>query len=81
MHTASLLQMATKYEVQDLRKEILQGLAVHWPHALGEWDAREARATNADGVYDPRRVYTHPMYVTFSLLPRRFNSLSLTVWS
>lgn len=57
-----ILQMATTYEVQHLRQDILRGLSTVWPKSLMQWEMREARNINSTGSYDPRRTIPHPMY-------------------
>ena len=60
---AGLLRLFTKYHVDRLREEVIRGLSISWPTTLLQWDAREARATDATGVYAPRHALPHPMYV------------------
>lgn len=59
---SAILRLATKYGVEHLRIELLRKLATTWPRNLMAWDVRESNATNA-GLYKPRAVYPHPMYV------------------
>lgn len=63
---SAILQLATKYEVKYLRVGILGSLSLSWPKRLVQWEAREARATNAAGVYEPRKSIAHPMWVSLS---------------
>ncbi|KAG6902100.1 hypothetical protein C0995_004280 [Termitomyces sp. Mi166 len=81
---SAILQLATKYEVQYLRTGILCGLSPSWPRHLSQWEAREARATNAAGVYEPRKFIIHPILIinlaravnALELLPAAFYDLS-----
>ncbi|KAG6899486.1 hypothetical protein C0993_009780 [Termitomyces sp. T159_Od127] len=68
---SAILQLATKYEVKYLRGGILDGLSLSWPKRLAQWEAREARATNAAGVYEPPRAVN-----ALELLPAAFYDLS-----
>jgi hypothetical protein len=65
---SGLLRLSTKYHVDRLREEVLRGLSNSWPTTLSQWEAREARATDATGVYAPRHALPHPMYVSFGPL-------------
>lgn len=69
---SGLLRLSTKYRVDRLREEVLRGLSTSWPTILSQWDAREARATDATGVYAPRHALPHPMYGSM----RCFHNLS-----
>ena len=59
---SATLQLATTYEVQHLRQDILRGLSTVWPKTLMQWEMREARNINSMGLYDPRKTIPHPMY-------------------
>ena len=67
---SGLLRLSTKYHVDRLREEVLHGLSTSWPTVLSQWDAREARATDATGVYAPRHALPHPMYGLNAPLPQ-----------
>ncbi|KAH0589639.1 hypothetical protein H2248_005368 [Termitomyces sp. 'cryptogamus'] len=81
---SAVLLLATKYEVKYLRMGILGSLSLIWPRHLSLWEAREARATNAVGVYEPRKSITHPILIinlaravnASELLPAAFYDLS-----
>ncbi|KAG6828807.1 hypothetical protein H0H92_006689 [Tricholoma furcatifolium] len=81
---SGILQLATKYEVQYLRIDILRGLSVSWPKHLSQWEVREARAIGTTGVYEPRKSIPHPILVinlarsvkAFELLPAALYDLS-----
>lgn len=60
---SSILRLSTKYGVQHIRRDILQGMSAVWPRTLGSWELREAEATDSSGLYKPRSVYPHPMSV------------------
>ncbi|TFK74064.1 hypothetical protein BDN72DRAFT_123245 [Pluteus cervinus] len=80
---SALLRLSTKYEVDRIRGDLIQGLAQIWPKFLSQWEAREANATNTDGSYLPRQCYPHPIQVinlaqstnTLALLPAAFYDL------
>lgn len=38
------LKLATKYQIDDIRKAIIERLESDWPQTLGQWDALEAHA-------------------------------------
>jgi hypothetical protein len=65
-NVSAVLRLATKYEVNRLRQDVLRGLSVAWPRFLAQWDIREANATSTNGVYEPRKFLPHPMSVRFS---------------
>ncbi|KAG6837002.1 hypothetical protein H0H93_016462 [Arthromyces matolae] len=81
---SAILLLATKYEVKYLRTNILRGLSVSFPTQLSHWEAREAKAISAAGVYDPRKFIPHPIPVINlaravgapELLPAAFYDLS-----
>ncbi|KAG6918054.1 hypothetical protein DXG01_016710 [Tephrocybe rancida] len=81
---SAIFQLSTKYEVKHLRADILRGLALSWPRHLAQWEAREARSIGPTGVYEPRKVITHPILVinlaraanAAELLPAAFYDLS-----
>ncbi|KAJ3724427.1 hypothetical protein EV361DRAFT_929274 [Lentinula raphanica] len=81
---SALLRLTTKYQVQRLRNDLIQGLAITWPSNLATWDAREAAMFNYNGTYDPRKYTPHPMLVINlarsvnapELLPSAFYDLS-----
>jgi hypothetical protein len=64
----TLLRLSTKYQVEHLRRDLLTGLKPFWPATLPDWDAREARAIDAHGAYEPRESIPHPMWVPHVLL-------------
>lgn len=59
--TSALLKLATAYEVDNLRAEIIQRFTQCWPKSLSQWEIREKSAVNEDGVYAPRPKLPHPM--------------------
>ena len=61
--TSALLKLATIYEADNLRAEIIKQLGQSWPTSLPQWELREKSAVNKDGVYAPRPKLPHPMYV------------------
>lgn len=61
--THALLKLATAYEVDNLREEIIHRLGQSWPATLSQWEVREKSAVNEEGVYAPRPKLPHPMYV------------------
>jgi hypothetical protein len=61
---ATLLRLSTKYQVEHLRRDLLNGLKPFWPATLSDWDAREARATNAQGIYEPQESIPHSMWAS-----------------
>ncbi|KAJ3986602.1 hypothetical protein F5890DRAFT_1578465 [Lentinula detonsa] len=81
---SALLRLATKYQVQRLRNDLLQGLAITWPSSLTSWDAREAAMLDSDGIYEPRKCTPHPIFIINlarsvdapELLPSAFYDLS-----
>ncbi|EAU91151.1 hypothetical protein CC1G_03319 [Coprinopsis cinerea okayama7 len=85
---AAILRLATKYQVEHIRIEILRKLASTWPRNLLAWDIRESNATSL-GLYKPRAVYPHPIMViplfyevkAHELLPSAYYDLSRCVAS
>ncbi|RDB16819.1 hypothetical protein Hypma_002372 [Hypsizygus marmoreus] len=81
---SAILQLATKYDVKHLRADLLRGLSSAWPPILGQWEIREAKATNSGGVYEPRKHFPNPIMVINlaqavsapELLPAAFYDLS-----
>ncbi|KAH9949635.1 hypothetical protein B0H21DRAFT_727749 [Amylocystis lapponica] len=81
---AALLRMSTTYCVEGLRREVIRVLAVSWPATLLQWELREKKATNSDGVYSPRPTLPHPILIielaqevnARELLPSAFYDLS-----
>ncbi|KAG6865204.1 hypothetical protein C0991_004513 [Blastosporella zonata] len=81
---SAILQLATKFEVKHLRADILRGLSLSWPKSVAQWEAREARCIGPTGVYEPRKVITHPILIinlaraanALELLPAAFYDLS-----
>ncbi|KZT71061.1 hypothetical protein DAEQUDRAFT_667007 [Daedalea quercina L-15889] len=81
---SALLRMATKYGVEDLRKEIIRVLLLSWPTTLPLWEVREKKVTNIHGIYAPRTGLPHPLVIinlarevdTPELLPSAFYDLS-----
>ncbi|THH30930.1 hypothetical protein EUX98_g3251 [Antrodiella citrinella] len=82
--THALLKLATAYEVDNLREEIIHRLGQSWPTTLGQWEVREKSAVNEEGVYAPRPKLPHPILVisaaqdvgALDLLPSAFYDLS-----
>ncbi|KAH6897646.1 hypothetical protein BKA70DRAFT_1116204 [Coprinopsis sp. MPI-PUGE-AT-0042] len=80
---AVILRLATKYQVEHIRIEILRKLSSTWPRNLLAWDIRESNATSL-GLYKPRAVYPHPIMViplfyqvkALEFLPSAFYDLS-----
>ncbi|KIL62543.1 hypothetical protein M378DRAFT_128722 [Amanita muscaria Koide BX008] len=62
-NVSAVLRLATKYQVKRLRQDVLNGLSQVWPRTLPQWEIREANATNASGVYEPRKVLPHPILI------------------
>ncbi|KIY50401.1 hypothetical protein FISHEDRAFT_65004 [Fistulina hepatica ATCC 64428] len=60
---AAILRLCTKYGVRHLREELIRGLSAAWPTTLAQWEVREAGATSASGVYEPRKTIPHPILV------------------
>ena len=75
--TAAILRLATKYEVEALRDVALRSLSLSWPTTLAMWEARETAATSPDGLYAPRPILPHPLYVASG---RSACSLLITVY-
>ncbi|KAI0657928.1 hypothetical protein C8Q70DRAFT_1055307 [Cubamyces menziesii] len=59
---SAVLRMSTKYLIDHLRKRCMERLEADWPTTLAGWDKREQQAT-ADGRYNPREFYAHPIMV------------------
>ncbi|KAK2464318.1 hypothetical protein APHAL10511_003775 [Amanita phalloides] len=84
LNLSAVLRLATKYHVNHLRLEILNGLSLAWPRSLAQWEVREASATSSSGVYEPRKFLPHPIMVinlaravdALLLLPSAFYDLS-----
>lgn len=74
---SSLLRLSTKYGVQHIRRDLLQGMSMVWPRTLGSWEVREAEATDSSGLYKPRSVYPHPMSVYRSHFGQNFPRLMM----
>ncbi|KAI0081861.1 hypothetical protein K474DRAFT_1586594 [Panus rudis PR-1116 ss-1] len=82
--TYALLTLSTRYDITTLRAEVLRRLGMSWPRTLAQWEAREKKATNADGVYVPRPSLPHPNVIIAlaevinapELLPSAFYDLS-----
>jgi len=60
---SALLRLATKFQAQKIRDDVLRGLSTTWPCTLAQWEIREAAATNTSGLYKPRLSYPHPILV------------------
>lgn len=58
---AALLRLSTKYDVDDLRREVLRALSLSWPTTLTLWELREKKVTNVHGIYAPRAGLPHPL--------------------
>ncbi|KAG6844620.1 hypothetical protein H0H87_005477 [Tephrocybe sp. NHM501043] len=79
-----ILQLATKFEVKHLQTDILRGLSLFWPKTLAQWEAREAMCLGPTGMYEPRKIITHPILIinlaratnALELLPSAFYDLS-----
>ncbi|KAJ6609880.1 hypothetical protein B0H10DRAFT_1812617 [Mycena sp. CBHHK59/15] len=87
---AALLRLTTKYQVKHLRTSLLLDLQrLQWPVRLAQWETREADATDANGHYDARLHYPHPILVinlaraihAVEILPSAFYDLSRCVVS
>ncbi|KAH8083801.1 hypothetical protein BXZ70DRAFT_900556 [Cristinia sonorae] len=82
--TSAILRLATAYEVNNLRSEIIRRLSQGWPATLAQWEVREKSVVNKDGVYAPRPKLPHPIVVIAiaremnapHLLPSAFYDLS-----
>ncbi|KAK7692666.1 hypothetical protein QCA50_004299 [Cerrena zonata] len=61
--TSALLRLSTQYEVNALREEVLRRLSLSWPSNLVQWESRERRVTDANGVYAPRPTIPHPALI------------------
>ncbi|KAJ7188311.1 hypothetical protein C8R46DRAFT_16902 [Mycena filopes] len=60
----ALLRLTTKYQVKHLRSSLLREIQrTQWPVRLTQWEIREAEATDANGHYDARLHYPHPILV------------------
>ncbi|KAF5351771.1 hypothetical protein D9756_007750 [Leucocoprinus leucothites] len=57
------LHLATKYQAQKIREDVLRGMTPSWPKTLTQWEIREAAATNPNGLYKPRLFYPHPIMI------------------
>ncbi|KAF8639534.1 hypothetical protein AX17_001439 [Amanita inopinata Kibby_2008] len=62
-NVSAVLRLSTKYQTKRLRKDILEGMSTVWPRSLAQWEVREANATSANGVYEPRKFLPHPIMV------------------
>ena len=60
---SALLRLATKFQAQKIRDDVLRGLSHSWPSTLAQWEIREAAATSPNGLYKPRLSYPHPIMV------------------
>jgi hypothetical protein len=80
---SAILRLATKYQAQKIREDVLRGMTPSWPKSLTQWEIREAAATNSNGLYKPRLSYPHPIMIinlaratnTPELLPSAFYDL------
>ncbi|KAJ7287571.1 hypothetical protein C8J57DRAFT_1431101 [Mycena rebaudengoi] len=86
----ALLRLTTKYQVVHIRSSLLRELQrVQWPVRLAEWETREAAATDANGHYNARLHYPHPILVinlgrainAADILPSAFYDLSRSLVS
>ncbi|KAJ7703235.1 hypothetical protein B0H17DRAFT_1042405 [Mycena rosella] len=86
----ALLRLTTKYQVNHLRSSLLREIKrLQWPVRLAQWEVREAEATDANGHYDARVHYPHPILVINlaraihapEILPSAFYDLSRSVVS
>ncbi|KAF9071658.1 hypothetical protein BDP27DRAFT_1262261 [Rhodocollybia butyracea] len=60
---SALIRLATKYQVNRLRKELLRRLSIAWPSSLASWDAREDAMLNSNNIYEPRKFTPHPILI------------------
>ena len=74
--TSALLKLATAYEIESLRTEIIRRLSQSWPAKLDQWEIREKSAVNEEGVYAPCPKLPHPMYVCLPQSRNFFGPLS-----
>ncbi|KAK7057225.1 hypothetical protein R3P38DRAFT_1167205 [Favolaschia claudopus] len=81
----AILRLATNYQVKHIRASLLRELQrMQWPARLSQWEVREAEATDANGQYDARLHYAHPILMINlaraiqapELLPSAFYDLS-----
>ena len=57
---AALLRLATTFQVDALRSDVLRRLMLAWPRTLSQWEVREKSVIDADSVYAPRSLLPHP---------------------
>ncbi len=60
---SAILRLSTKYEIAGLRDTAVRTLSLSWPTTLDLWELREKAVTSAEGMYAPRPLLPHPMYV------------------